>query len=468
MKVVIVGTGYVGLVTGACLAKIGFEVVCVDKDTAKIAKLRKGIIPIYEPGLEEIVKHSVAEGRLIFSADLANVVGAADIVFITVGTPIGSSGEGADLSFVLQAAQEIGEHLQGYTVIVAKSTVPVGTARQISDVIRKAKPGVEFDIVSNPEFLREGSAVQDFFEPDRIIVGVRRVRAEQYMRVLYETLTEDGVPLVVTSNEAAEVIKYSSNTYLAMRIALVNQLADICESVGADITEVTYGMGLDHRIGLHYLQPGPGFGGSCFPKDARALVATARQAGTPTTLIEATIEANERRTRGLADRIKKVSGGTLQGKRIGILGIAFKAHTDDIRDSAAITLIPALQKAGAFVQAYDPAAQEQGKLVFTNVKWSGNGYDAAQDADALVVLTEWPEFKSLDLAKLSAAMKRPVIVDMRNLFDLDDIANTPLDYHSIGRVSIYGSEFARDTSISSKKQKMKDLKKEPAMARIYR
>ncbi len=433
MKITVIGAGYVGLVSAACFSDFGFDVTCVDRDTDRVESLKAGIMPIYEPGLDTLVNANQAAGRLQFITDLPAAVADADIVLIAVGTPTRRGDDAADLGFVHQAADEIGRALNGYTVIVTKSTVPVGTAREISAILKNVKPDGQFDVASNPEFLREGSAVDDFLFPDRVVVGVESSRARQILEQLYRPLSARDVPVVFTNFETSELIKYASNTYLATRLGFVNQLADLCESVGADITMVARGMGLDKRIGQQYLQPGPGFGGSCFPKDTRAMTVIARNAGAPFTLVEDVIRSNERRIGGLADRVRRAVGGDVAGKRIGILGVSFKAETDDVRDSAALVLIPALQNLGATIGAYDPAAMKAGAAVFSDVAWRDSPQAVAKDADALVILTEWNEFRGLDLNGIAELMRTPVLIDFRNLYTADDLANTPLAYHSVGR-----------------------------------
>lgn len=440
MKITVIGAGYVGLVSAACFSDFGYEVVCVDRDAEKVAKLKEGHIPIYEQGLEPIVAGNLQAGRLSFTQDLKGSVAAADVVLIAVGTPTRPDEDAADMSYVYAAAEEVAQAMRGFTVIITKSTVPVGTAAKLRDIIGKARPDGDFEVASNPEFMREGSAVEDFLRPDRVVVGVADERAERVLRQLYRPLTAKQVPLVVTSCEAAEVIKYASNTFLATRIAFVNQLADLCEKVGADIQDVTQGMGLDKRIGLQFLSPGPGFGGSCFPKDTRALAHTARQYGSIFTIVENVISSNEARKRSLADRIAKAVGGSLKDKKIAILGIAFKADTDDIRDAAALTVIPELQQRGAAIAAFDPVAMDNGRQHFDGVQWCADAYSAVMGANAVVILTEWNVFRGLDLKRLARAMRDPVMVDFRNLFTLADVRNSGLTYFSIGRRSVMAPE----------------------------
>jgi UDPglucose 6-dehydrogenase len=454
MKITVIGAGYVGLVSAACFSDFGYEVTCVDRDARKVAALENGKIPIYEQGLEPVVASNRQAGRLTFTEDLKGAVASADVVLIAVGTPTREGDDAADLSYVYAAGEEIARAMKGYTVIVTKSTVPVGTAARLREIIAKARPDCDFDVASNPEFMREGSAVEDFQRPDRVVIGVNSERAEKVLRQLYRPLTAKNVPLVVASCEAAEVIKYAANTFLATRIAFVNQLADLCEKVGADVQDVARGMGLDKRIGLQFLNPGPGFGGSCFPKDTRALAHTARQHGSPFTIVENVIGSNETRKRALADRIQQAAGGTLKDKKIALLGIAFKAETDDIRDAAALTVIPELQKRGAAIAAFDPVAMENGRQAFQSVQWCADAYSAAIGADAVVILTEWNVFRGLDLKRLARDMRAPVMVDFRNLFTVSDVKDSGLAYHSIGRPSILPAEAAKADVIPFKSGKV--------------
>jgi UDPglucose 6-dehydrogenase len=450
MKITVIGAGYVGLVSAACFSDFGYEVTCVDRDARKVAALENGKIPIYEQGLEPVVVSNRQAGRLIFTEDLKSAVASADVVLIAVGTPTREGEDAADLSYVYAAGEEIAKAMQGYTVIVTKSTVPVGTAAKLREIISKARPEGDFDVASNPEFMREGSAVEDFLRPDRVVIGVNSERAEKVLRQLYRPLTAKNVPLLVASCEAAEVIKYAANTFLATRIAFVNQLADLCEEVGADIQDVARGMGLDKRIGLQFLNPGPGFGGSCFPKDTRALVHTARQHGNPFTIVENVVAANEARKRALADRIQQAAGGMLAGKKIALLGIAFKAETDDIRDAAALTVIPELQRRGAAIAAFDPVAMDNGRQSFQSVQWCADAYSAALGADVVVILTEWNVFRGLDLGRLARDMREPVMVDFRNLFTVGDVKGSGLVYHSIGRASVLPPETSKAAVIPFK------------------
>ena len=435
MKLAVIGTGYVGLVSGACFSHFGFEVACVDQDAAKIAALESGIIPIYEPGLESVVARSRRNGNLSFTTDLASAIKGAEAVFIAVGTPTKAGEDQADLTYVFEAAKQVAKLITSYTVVVIKSTVPVGTAATLRSIIQEANPSAQFDVASNPEFLREGSAVDDFLCPDRVVIGVSSPEAEKVMRNLYQPLSASSVPLVITSSASAELIKYTANCYLAMRVGFVNQVADLCEAVGADIREVALGAGLDKRIGLHYFAPGPGFGGSCFPKDTRAMIAMAREHNAPISIIEDVVDANERRRVSVAKRVAAVLGNAVNGSKIAILGIAFKADTDDIRDAAALEVIPALQKLGATISVFDPAAMEHGRKAFGDVRWCDDIYSAAKDADAVIVLTEWNEFRGVDFARLKKVVRSPVIFDFRNLYQPDDVVKAGFSYHSLGRAS---------------------------------
>ncbi len=433
MKIAVIGAGYVGLVSGACLAEFGFDVFCVDQDAARVADLNAGRIPIHEPGLDSLIHANWQAGRLRFTGDLKSAVSQAEAAFIAVSTPTRRGDDAADLAYVHKAADQIAAALDGYCVIITKSTVPVGTARKLKAQIRAARPDAEFDVAANPEFLREGSAVDDFLRPDRIVIGSESKRAQETLRKIYQPITINGVPLIFTDFESAELIKYAANGYLAMRLAFINQLADLCEKVGGDIAVVAKGIGHDKRIGHHYLHPGPGFGGSCFPKDTRALAATAREAGAPFSLIEAVVGANDKRKTGLFVRVTQMLGGVVANKRIAVLGLAFKADTDDLRDAPALDLVPALTAAKASVVAYDPVVQPNGANAFVGVSWAKNAYEAVTGADAVILLTEWNEFRGLNLGKLAALMRSPVMIDLRNLYSTADIAKTPFTYHSIGR-----------------------------------
>jgi UDPglucose 6-dehydrogenase len=436
MKVAVVGAGYVGLVTAAGLSEFGFDVICIDKEADKVECLRQGEIPIHEPGLDGLVLANRRAGRLDFSDDIMGAVRGAGVVFIAVGTPSRRGEDAADLAFVRAAAEQIGRAMDGFTVVVTKSTVPVGTARMLERLIRDVRPDADFEMASNPEFLREGSAVEDFLRPDRIVVGLSAARARERMSELYRPLMLRDVPVLFTTFETAELIKYAANAYLATRIGFINEMADLCEAVGADVAAVTRGMGLDRRIGLHYLQPGPGFGGSCFPKDTRALASIARQAGSRAKIVEAVIDSNNLRKESLAERIAQAVGGDVRGKRVAVLGVSFKAETDDLREAASLAVIPALQQAGANIAAYDPVAVAAARQLLSQVEWCEDAYETAKDADAIVVLTEWNEFRGLDLWRLAAQMREPVLIDLRNIYSAGDVAKTPFIYPSIGRPTV--------------------------------
>ncbi|MFN7943541.1 MAG: UDP-glucose/GDP-mannose dehydrogenase family protein [Thermoanaerobaculia bacterium] len=432
MKICVVGSGYVGLVTGACLAEFGMTVTGVDKDAAKIEALRRGEIPIYEPGLEEIVEKNARAGRLAFTTELAPAIREARAVFIAVGTPPLPDGR-ADLSFVRQVAEAIGDNLNGYKVIITKSTVPVGTGQMVEKVVRERSGGQrEFAVVSNPEFLREGSAIEDFLRPDRVVVGARTPRAVDVMLDIYAPLKAAGVPFVVANVESAEMIKYASNGFLATKISFVNEVAEICERVGADVEVVARGMGLDHRIGPKFLHPGPGFGGSCFPKDTRAVAQIAEEHGLRFEIIDAVLSANERVQRRMVPKIDAAFGG-LAGKTVALLGLAFKGDTDDMRESPAIPIVEGLVAAGARVRAYDPAAIASARPMLPPIDYATDAYAAAEGADGVVIATEWNQFRALELDRLKELLKTPLIVDLRNLYDPERVAAAGLRYVSVGR-----------------------------------
>ena len=433
MRVTIIGAGYVGLVSGACFADFGHDVVCVDKDRAKIGKLERGEIPIYEPGLEALVAENVKAGRLAFSLDLAASVPNADAVFIAVGTPSRRGDGFADLSYVHQAAAEIAAALDGYTVIVTKSTVPVGTGTEVEEIIRKHRPDAEFSVVSNPEFLREGAAIEDFKRPDRIVVGAEDERARKVMRELYRPLYLNETPIVFTNRATSELIKYAANAFLATKITFINEMADLCEKVGANVQEVAKGIGLDGRIGGKFLHAGPGYGGSCFPKDTLALVRTAAVNGAPTKIVEAVVAINDARKKKMAERVIDACGGSLKDKTVAVLGLTFKPNTDDMRDAPSLDIVPALQAGGARVRAFDPAGTHEAKALLKDVDYVEGPYQALEGADAVVIITEWDEFRALDLARLKSLMKTPVMIDLRNIYRPDEMAEAGVQYHSIGR-----------------------------------
>lgn len=436
MRVAVIGSGYVGLVSGTCFAEFGFDVICVDKDQSKIERLNQGIIPIYEPGLEQLVAKNTHANRLHFTTDLGPSVRNADVVFIAVGTPTRRGGGHADLSYVYAAAEEIAESLSGYTVVVTKSTVPVGTGRQVHDIISSKNPKAQFDVVSNPEFLREGSAIEDFMRPDRVVIGCENEKAEEVMRQLYRPLYLLETPMIITNLETAELIKYAANAFLATKIAFINEVADLCEKVGADVQSVAKGMGLDKRIGGKFLHAGPGYGGSCFPKDTLALAQTAEDIGTPLTIVNTVVKSNESRKQGMAGRIIQACGGSVQGKRLAILGVTFKPNTDDMRESPSLDIIPVLQQQGAEIHIYDPQGEKEGKAMLGSVHWHPTPYEGMQGADALIIITEWNEFRALDLERVRRCLKYPNIIDLRNIYPLSEMLKYGFNYTSIGRKDV--------------------------------
>ena len=434
MKIVVIGTGYVGLVSGACFSEFGFDVTCVDKDDAKIAALKDGIIPIYEPGLDDLVARNCKAGRLHFTTSLSETVASADIVFIAVGTPTRRGDGHADLSYVFAAAEEIAQNLSGYTVIVTKSTVPVGTGRKLDEVVRHANPDADFDVASNPEFLREGSAIGDFMRPDRVVVGAETDRAIEVMKRLYRPLYLIETPILIAKLETAELIKYAANAFLAVKISYINQIADLCETVGANVHEVAKGMGLDKRIGGKFLHPGPGYGGSCFPKDTLALVKTAELHNIEMPIVDGVVRYNEDRKYAMVARIKEAMGGTLSDKKIAVLGLAFKPETDDMRESPSLVILPQLLAEGAEISAYDPAAMEEAKpLLPSSIRYCQLAADAIAGADAAVIITEWNEFRALSPARFVDAMSGKTVIDLRNLYDPAVMREAGLSYYSIGR-----------------------------------
>lgn len=433
MRIVMIGSGYVGLVSGACFADFGHEVVCVDKDATKVDKLKSGGIPIYEPGLDELVARNVAAGRLSFTTELAGPVGDADVVFIGVGTPARRGDGHADLSYVYAAAREIGAALKGFTVVVTKSTVPVGTGDEVERIIAEENPNADFAVASNPEFLREGAAIEDFKRPDRIVVGIEDERARGPMTEVYRPLFLNQSPLLFTRRRTSELIKYAANAFLAMKITFINEIADLCEKVGADVQDVSRGIGLDNRIGAKFLHAGPGYGGSCFPKDTLALVKTAEDNGAPIRLIETTVAVNDTRKRAMARKVIAAVGGDVRGKTIGVLGLTFKPNTDDMRDSPAIAIVQALQDAGAVVRGFDPEGMEAAKAVMPDITYCDDAYDVAEGASAVVIVTEWNAFRALDLSRLKARMEQPVLVDLRNIYREDEVARAGFAYSSVGR-----------------------------------
>ena len=433
MRIAMIGAGYVGLVSGACFADFGHEVTCVDKDAGKIAALERGEMPIYEPGLEELVASNVKAGRLKFATDLPTAVKAADAVFIAVGTPSRRGDGHADLSFVYDAAREIAGALDGFTVVITKSTVPVGTGDEVERIIRETRSDADFAVVSNPEFLREGAAIRDFKHPDRIVVGSDDERAHEVMRELYRPLYLNRAPIQFTERRTAELIKYAANAFLATKITFINEIADLAEKVGADVQEIARGMGLDNRIGSKFLHAGPGFGGSCFPKDTLALLKTGQDNEAPLRIIEAVVTVNDQRKRAMARKVLHALHGEVRGKTIAVLGLTFKPNTDDMRESPSIPLITALQDMGAKVRAYDPAGMEQAEPHMEHVAFCEDAYSCAEGASALVIVTEWEQFRALDFARLKGVMTRPVLVDLRNIYRAEEMERHGFAYESVGR-----------------------------------
>jgi UDPglucose 6-dehydrogenase len=434
MKIAMIGAGYVGLVSGACFSEFGHHVTCIDQDELKIGRLRRNEIPIYEPGLDTLVARNAAAGRLKFEKDLSAAVGDADLVFIAVGTPSRRGDGHADLSYVREAAKQIAQAMRGYTVLVTKSTVPVGTGREVADIVRATNPKADFDVVSNPEFLREGSAIDDFMRPNRVVIGAESERARDKMRELYRPLFLIETPILFTGLETAELIKYAANGFLAMKISFINQIADLCEKVGADVHDVARGVGLDGRIGQKFLHPGPGYGGSCFPKDTRALVEIARQAGAPLSLIEATAAFNEARKLQMAERIVMALGGSATGKVVALLGLTFKPNTDDMREAPSLAIAPALVKAGAEVRAHDPEGMSEAKKLVPDIFYCDEPYEAMTGADAVVFLTEWNSYRALDLKRMKAILRQPTVIDLRNIYRPSEMRAAGFQYSSIGRV----------------------------------
>ena len=435
MHVAMIGTGYVGLVSGVCFSEFGLDVVCVDKNADKIDRLNRGELPLYEPGLDSLMAGNVRGGRLSFTTDLGQAVNGADAVFIAVGTPSRRGDGHADVSFVHEAAREIAAAIGGYTVIVNKSTVPVGTGDEVERIIREARPDAEFDVVSNPEFLREGSAINDFMRPDRVVIGSNSERANAVMRQLYRPLFLIETPILFTSRPASELIKYAANSFLATKITFINEIADLCEKVGADVHDVARGIGLDGRIGRKFLHAGPGYGGSCFPKDTVALVRMAQELGGRMRIVEAVTEINTARKKQMAQKIVDACGGSVDGKTIAVLGLTFKPNTDDMREAPSLDIVSALQAAGATVRAFDPAGMEEAKAVLDGVVWCDNAYDTMIDAEALTIITEWNEFRALDFDHVKSLMKSPVMVDLRNIYNPDEMAAAGFHYTCVGRPS---------------------------------
>jgi len=433
MRIAMIGSGYVGLVSGACFSEFGVEVVCVDKDPDKIQSLKDGKIPIFEPELSTIVEKNVLAGRLSFTTDLANSIKGVDAVFIAVGTPSRRGDGHADLTYVYDAAHEVALAMDGYTVIVTKSTVPVGTGDEIEKIIKNTLPDRNFDVVSNPEFLREGSAINDFMRPDRVVIGTDSRKAQEIMRALYRPLYLTDTPILFTARRTAELIKYAANTFLATKITFINEIADLCEEVGADVQDVAKGIGLDGRIGNKFLHAGPGYGGSCFPKDTLALVRTAQDAGSPTKIVETVVEVNEKRKKRMVDKINAACPGGLKGKKIAVLGLTFKPNTDDMRDAPSLEIIPALVEGGAQVAVFDPQGMEEAKKIIQGVDWCNDAYETMVSADIVTIVTEWNEFRALDIERIKKSMKQPVMVDLRNIYNPEEMVAAGFNYHCIGR-----------------------------------
>ncbi len=428
-----IGAGYVGLVSAACFSEFGWTVACVDTDAEKVKQLKNGKVPIYEPGLDELLVRNLETGRIEFSTDLEGAVAASELVFLAVGTPIRRGDGYADLTYVYEAVEQLAPHLDGFTVIATKSTVPVGTSREIEHRLRALRPDGEFAVCSNPEFLREGSAIQDFTHPDRVLVGCDDLRARELMERLYKPLTLRNAPLMFVSRESAELAKYAANAFLALKVSYINEIADLCEHVGADVHEVASAIGADGRIGNKFLHPGPGYGGSCFPKDVSALIRTAREAKAPLSLIEQVEKVNTERKIAMAARVQEAAGGSLRGKTVAILGVTFKPNTDDMREAPSLVIVPLLQERGAAIRAYDPHGSESGAAELPGVKWCKSALEAAKGADVTVALTEWNEFRALDLTAIKTAMRGNVLVDLRNIYRPDLAHQAGFDYTSIGR-----------------------------------
>src|SRR3954470_6704715 len=446
MRVAMIGAGYVGLVSGACFADFGHEVCCVDKDPAKIEALNRGGVPIFEPGLAELVAKNVREDRLTFTTDLSQAVKNAEAVFIAVGTPSRRGDGHADLSYVYQAARDIAAAMDGYTVVVTKSTVPVGTGDEVERIIRETRAEADFAVVSNPEFLREGAAIADFKRPDRILIGAEDERAAALMTELYRPLYLNQSPLLVTSRRSAELTKYAANPFLATKITFINEIADLCEKVGANVQEVARGMGLDNRIGSKFLHAGPGFGGSCFPKDTLALIKTAQDYDCPIRIVETVAAVNDQRKRAMARKVIQACDGSVRGKTIAVLGLTFKPNTDDMREAPSLSIIAGLIDGGASVRAYDPEGMEQARHVLDGVEYAEDPYACAEGADALVIVTEWDAFRALDLERIRDALKQPILVDLRNIYRADDLAEHGFTYVSVGRPELRPE--ARDAAVA--------------------
>lgn len=434
MRVTIIGAGYVGLVSGACFSDYGHVVTCVDKDAEKIDRLNQGAIPIFEPGLGLLVERNMMAKRLFFTNEAAPAVAAADVVMLAVGTPARRGDGFADIAFVMEAAREVANAIQGHTVLVMKSTVPVGTGDEVDATIRRARPDAEFSVVSNPEFLREGAAIEDFKRPDRVVIGVEDDHARRIMGELYRPLFINETPILFTSRRTAELIKYASNAFLATKVTFINEIASLCEKVGADVQDVARGMGLDRRIGSKFLHAGPGFGGSCFPKDTTALIAMAEQHGAPVRIVETVVAVNKARKEHMVDRVMKACGGSVRGKKIAVLGLTFKPNTDDMREAPSLIILPALAANGAQIEAYDPAGMDEARKLMAWLKTTPDPYTCVEGADAVLILTEWDQFRALDLGRVKASLRSPVIVDLRNIYKPADVVEQGFSYVSIGRV----------------------------------
>ncbi len=434
MQLGIIGTGYVGLVSGTCLAQFGNNVICLDKDKEKIDKLKNGKIPIYEPGLDKMVEENIKEGRLSFTTDIKKAVEDSDAVFIAVGTPTSRRGDGyADLSYVYEAASEIAPHLKGYTVIIDKSTVPVGTAKQVKRIISETNPGAKFDVASNPEFLREGAAINDFMRPDRVVVGIETKKAEEVMRKIYKPLYLIETPIVFTNPQTAELIKYASNAFLAAKISFINEMANLCENVDANVVDLAKGMGLDKRIGPKFLHPGPGYGGSCFPKDTHALTRIAQENNAPSRIIETLIEVNAAQKAKMVQKVKKALKGSEAGKRVGVFGLSFKPETDDMREAPALTILTALSEKGVKITAHDPQATKIAKEMMPEIKYVNDPYQVAKEADCVILMTEWNQYRALDLDRIKRMMKGSAFVDLRNVYEPETLREKGFEYFGVGR-----------------------------------
>ena len=436
MRIAMIGAGYVGLVSGACFSEFGFNVACVDRDKERIERLTEGDIPIFEPGLESLILKNTKSGRLSFTTSLSEALVDTDAIFIAVGTPSRRGDGHADLTFVYDVAREISSKIKDYTVIVTKSTVPVGTGDEIERIIEETNPSLNCDVVSNPEFLREGSAIDDFMRPDRVVIGTSSEKAREILRQIYRPLFLRETPILFTDRNTAELIKYAGNTFLATKITFINEISDLCEKVGANIQDVAKGIGLDGRIGPKFLHPGPGYGGSCFPKDTLALVSTAQSAGSPIRIVETVVDINDKRKKGLIERVRAIIKDGVEGKQVAVLGITFKPNTDDMRDSPSLELIPALVKGGAMVNVYDPEGMENAKKIINNVQWCDNAYDALTGSDVGIILTEWNEFRALDLPRIKNIMESAFILDTRNIINMSELSKLGFVYDNVGRIKI--------------------------------